>query len=389
MADVPVRAHGERRARVPRASNRARRSPTSSARTAGSPARTSAASTACAARARCLLDGDAVRSCLVFAVQADGADVTTIEGIGSPDGELSPVQAAFRDCHGLQCGFCTPGFVVTVTAFLRDRPNPTDDEIREALSGNLCRCTGYQGIVAAVHQAAATKRARRDRAPPPARPGTSARASTVSRTRACSPAPASSSTTSRCRECCTRASCAARSHAPRSAASTPRPRVDAARRALRVHRGRPESRRQGAVAHVDRRAEPRDAAAAARRGRGPFRRRSRRDGGRRLARARRGRRRARRRRLRAAARRRRLHARRARRRPRARRPRLQRDRGDGRPPALRLRRRLRRVRARRERVDLPAGVRTRADGRPRARRRLHARDRRADDLRRDAGARTK
>jgi carbon-monoxide dehydrogenase small subunit len=101
-----------------------------------------------------LVDGAAVRSCLVFAVQADGTEVTTIEGIGSADGDLSPVQAAFRDCHGLQCGFCTPGFVVSVTAFLRDHPNPTDPEIREALSGNLCRCTGYQGIVAAVHLAA-------------------------------------------------------------------------------------------------------------------------------------------------------------------------------------------------------------------------------------------
>jgi carbon-monoxide dehydrogenase small subunit len=102
-----------------------------------------------------LVDGDAVRSCLVFAVQVDGAEVTTIEGIGSPD-ELSPVQAAFRDHHGLQCGFCTPGFVVSVTAFLRDHPNPTDDEIRDGLSGNLCRCTGYQGILAAVRAAAAT-----------------------------------------------------------------------------------------------------------------------------------------------------------------------------------------------------------------------------------------
>jgi carbon-monoxide dehydrogenase small subunit len=101
-----------------------------------------------------LVDGAAVRSCLVFAVQVDGAEVTTIEGIGAPDGELSPVQAAFRDCHGLQCGFCTPGFVVSVTAFLREHPNPTDPEIREALSGNLCRCTGYQGIVNAVRQAA-------------------------------------------------------------------------------------------------------------------------------------------------------------------------------------------------------------------------------------------
>ena len=102
-----------------------------------------------------LLDGDAVRACLVFAVQADGADVTTIEGIGGPDGALSPVQAAFRDHHGLQCGFCTPGFVVSATAFLRAHPTPTDDEIREGLSGNLCRCTGYQGILNAVHAAAA------------------------------------------------------------------------------------------------------------------------------------------------------------------------------------------------------------------------------------------
>jgi carbon-monoxide dehydrogenase small subunit len=101
-----------------------------------------------------LLDGAAVRSCLVFAVQADGAEVTTIEGIASAEGGLSPVQEAMRDCHGLQCGFCTPGIVVSATAFLRDHPDPTDDEIREALTGTLCRCTGYQGIVAAVHRAA-------------------------------------------------------------------------------------------------------------------------------------------------------------------------------------------------------------------------------------------
>jgi aerobic carbon-monoxide dehydrogenase small subunit len=101
-----------------------------------------------------LVDGAAVRSCLMFAVQADGTDVTTIEGIASPDGELSAVQAAFRDCHGLQCGFCTPGFVVSMTAFLHDQPNPTDEEIREALSGTLCRCTGYQGIFQAVRRAA-------------------------------------------------------------------------------------------------------------------------------------------------------------------------------------------------------------------------------------------
>jgi carbon-monoxide dehydrogenase small subunit len=101
-----------------------------------------------------LLDGEAVRSCLVFAVQADDAEVQTIEGIGGSDGELSPVQVAFRDNHGLQCGFCTPGFVVLVTAFLRDNPSPTDEQIREAVSGNLCRCTGYQGIIAAVRAAA-------------------------------------------------------------------------------------------------------------------------------------------------------------------------------------------------------------------------------------------
>jgi carbon-monoxide dehydrogenase small subunit len=101
-----------------------------------------------------LLDGAAVRSCLLFAVQADGCEVTTVEGIGPADGGLSPVQAALRDCHGLQCGFCTPGFVVSITAFLRDNPHPTDGQIREGLSGNLCRCTGYQGIVAAVRQAA-------------------------------------------------------------------------------------------------------------------------------------------------------------------------------------------------------------------------------------------
>jgi aerobic carbon-monoxide dehydrogenase small subunit len=100
-----------------------------------------------------LLDGQAVRSCLVFAVQADGAEITTIEGIASPDGELSPLQAAFRDHHGLQCGFCTPGFVISGTAFLRDHPDPTDEQIRDALSGNLCRCTGYQGILQAVRAA--------------------------------------------------------------------------------------------------------------------------------------------------------------------------------------------------------------------------------------------
>ena len=99
-----------------------------------------------------LLDGQAVRSCLIFAVQVDGQEITTVEGVAD-DGELSPVQAAMRDCHGLQCGFCTPGFVTTITALLRDNPTPTDAEIREGLSGNFCRCTGYQGIVNAVRRA--------------------------------------------------------------------------------------------------------------------------------------------------------------------------------------------------------------------------------------------
>ncbi len=101
-----------------------------------------------------LLDGAAVRSCLIFAVQADGAEVTTVEGIAAADGTLSAVQAAFREHHGLQCGFCTPGFIISVTAFLRDNPDPTDEQIRDGLSGNLCRCTGYQGILKAVRCAA-------------------------------------------------------------------------------------------------------------------------------------------------------------------------------------------------------------------------------------------
>lgn len=101
-----------------------------------------------------LVDGDAVRSCLMFAVQAEDAEVTTVEGIAGPDGELSPVQAALKECHGLQCGFCTPGFVTSITALLRENPKPTDEEVREGLSGNFCRCTGYQGIVNAVHRAA-------------------------------------------------------------------------------------------------------------------------------------------------------------------------------------------------------------------------------------------
>ncbi|HZA75703.1 MAG TPA: (2Fe-2S)-binding protein [Acidimicrobiales bacterium] len=103
-----------------------------------------------------LLDGEAVRSCLLFAAQAAGREVTTIEGLSPADGTLSPVQQAFQDCHGLQCGYCTPGFVVSLTAFLRDNPTPTDEELREALAGNLCRCTGYQGILDAARRAAGT-----------------------------------------------------------------------------------------------------------------------------------------------------------------------------------------------------------------------------------------
>jgi carbon-monoxide dehydrogenase small subunit len=101
-----------------------------------------------------LLDGEPVRSCLVLAASADGCEVTTIEGLAGPDGALHPVQQAFVDCHGLQCGVCTPGFVTTIAAYLRENPDPTEDDALEAVSGNLCRCTGYQNIKAAVLRAA-------------------------------------------------------------------------------------------------------------------------------------------------------------------------------------------------------------------------------------------
>ena len=101
-----------------------------------------------------LMDGEAVRSCLVFAVQADGAEVVTVEGLAEADGTMHPLQEAFRDAHGLQCGFCTPGILTSMIPFLRDHPNPDEHQIREALSGNLCRCTGYQNIVEAVKLAA-------------------------------------------------------------------------------------------------------------------------------------------------------------------------------------------------------------------------------------------
>ena len=101
-----------------------------------------------------LLDGAPVRSCLMLAVSASDQDITTVEGLAAADGALSPVQQAFKDCHGLQCGFCTPGFLTTITAGLRDNPRPSAEEAREMVAGNLCRCTGYQNIVAAVLRAA-------------------------------------------------------------------------------------------------------------------------------------------------------------------------------------------------------------------------------------------
>ncbi len=104
-----------------------------------------------------LLDGEPVRSCLLLAVTVDGHEITTVEGLASGD-ELSPVQQAFEDCHGLQCGFCTPGFLTTITAGLRATPDPTEDDAREMIGGNLCRCTGYQNIVAAVLRAAELSR---------------------------------------------------------------------------------------------------------------------------------------------------------------------------------------------------------------------------------------
>jgi len=97
-----------------------------------------------------LFDGEPVRSCIMLAVQADGHDLQTVEALAGPAGQLNPLQSAFRTAHGLQCGFCTPGFLMTLTAFLRDNPSPTDSEIRDALSANLCRCTGYHHIFEAA-----------------------------------------------------------------------------------------------------------------------------------------------------------------------------------------------------------------------------------------------
>ena len=106
-----------------------------------------------------LVDGEPVRSCLLFAVQADGCRVDTVEGLAGSDGTLDPLQEAFRARHALQCGFCTPGMLMTLAAYLREHPSPTEQDIRETLSGNLCRCTGYQNIVQAGLDAAAALRA--------------------------------------------------------------------------------------------------------------------------------------------------------------------------------------------------------------------------------------
>jgi carbon-monoxide dehydrogenase small subunit len=103
------------------------------------------------------LDGEAVKSCTVLAVQVDGQDVLTIEGLAPSADQMHPMQEAFRDNHGLQCGFCTPGMVMAATSLLKEIPNPTEQEVREGIEGNLCRCTGYHNIVQAILAAAGTK----------------------------------------------------------------------------------------------------------------------------------------------------------------------------------------------------------------------------------------
>jgi aerobic carbon-monoxide dehydrogenase small subunit len=112
-----------------------------------------------------LLDGEPVRSCLMLAATADGSHVTTVEGLAGPGGEPHPVQRAFKECHGLQCGFCTPGFLTTIAAYLERNPEPSEGDAREAIAGNLCRCTGYQNIVASVLRAAELVREGREEAP--------------------------------------------------------------------------------------------------------------------------------------------------------------------------------------------------------------------------------
>ena len=101
-----------------------------------------------------LFDGESMRSCLIFAIQADGHNITTVEGLATDKDNLHPLQQSFWEAHGLQCGYCTPGILMTLIPFLKQNPNPSEDEIRHAISGNLCRCTGYQHIVDAVKLAA-------------------------------------------------------------------------------------------------------------------------------------------------------------------------------------------------------------------------------------------
>ena len=108
-----------------------------------------------------LIGGHSARSCLTFAVQADGCEVMTVEGLAPADGELGVLQQAFRDQHGLQCGFCTPGMLMSLTELLRDNPDPSEEEVRDVLTGNLCRCTGYAGAVAAALEAARRLRVQR------------------------------------------------------------------------------------------------------------------------------------------------------------------------------------------------------------------------------------
>ena len=96
------------------------------------------------------VDGEAVKACSIFALEAEGAEITTIEGMAAPDGTLSTIQQAFQDCHGLQCGFCTPGMVMSAAALLKENPKPSEQEVRDYLEGNLCRCTGYHNIVRAI-----------------------------------------------------------------------------------------------------------------------------------------------------------------------------------------------------------------------------------------------
>ena len=112
-----------------------------------------------------LCDGEPARSCIMLAAQADGHEVRTVESLSGPNGELNPLQEAFRQAHGLQCGFCTPGILMTLTAFLRHQPNPDEAAIREAISANLCRCTGYQHIVHAVQIATGARPTDSDRDP--------------------------------------------------------------------------------------------------------------------------------------------------------------------------------------------------------------------------------